>query len=154
MSKNQERSLLRRNRKIKVSPFQDKKGRLRQPADDTPNFRITRCRQLEGSNGVALERVHSQTVKHSSSQAAHHLADDVVLVPDYQIRGIELFDDLCSFPEFTAVGTILCPKRQREVMVKSLSGTVPSLFPRSREICEDERSCGVSTANRDRNKQG
>jgi len=32
-------------------------------------------------------------------------------VPDYQTRGIEVVDDLYTFPEFTTVGTILGPGR-------------------------------------------
>ena len=74
---------------------------------------------------------------------AHH-RDDVAFVPDYQMHGIKFIDDLCTFPEFTAVGTVFGSERQGEVMVEPLSGLTTYLFTRSREIWNGERSASSS----------
>jgi hypothetical protein len=50
------------------------------------------------------------------------------------MHGIKLVNDLCTLPEFAAVGIILGPVRQWEVVIESLSGPIASLFPGTREI--------------------
>lgn len=124
---------------MEVSPFQDKKSGLRQFSNDASNFRIAcRCQFEATPNGVTLERVNSQASRNSSSQAIRH-RNDVVLVPDYQMVWIKLLDDRCTLPELAAVGTIIGPKRQREVVIGSPSRAVSSFVPRPHEIYSDER---------------
>lgn len=55
-------------------------------------------------------------------------------VPDYQIRGIKFVDNFCTFPEVATVGAIFGTGREREVVIESLSRTIASLFPGSREV--------------------
>ena len=108
-SRSREQSFLRIDWKNEDPPFQDKKSGLRESSNDTPNFRVARRRQLEARDGVALKRVDPQASR-SIIVICHH-RNDVVFVPDYQVYGIEFLDDLCTFPQFTAVSLIFSSGR-------------------------------------------